>query len=267
MKTVEVIAGIEGNRAPVLAAARELNLPVMVSANSLWLQSGRFSRSWKALQGLRVHLDSGGFVAMKRYGGFRFSVADYIQLAADMRPAWFAQMDECCEPEIAADRAEVFRRIDRTAANLRECQEHARSLGAAAPLIVLQGWKPADYASGPAFDDPRFQWPGLVGVGSVCRRHLHGADGLLSVIAKLDAKLPGHVRFHLFGVKSQAVQALRWHPRIASTDSMAWSVTARRAAHKAGTSCNGEARAAALREWVAKQRTQAGPNTEEPELF
>lgn len=260
----EIIAGIEGNRRPVLREVRAHGVPVMVSANSLWNdEAQKFSRAWRALHGLRVHLDSGGFVAMKRYGRFRFSVEQYAQLAAEMSPQWWAQMDLCCEPEVAADRAEVFRRIDATAANLRECRAQAIQAGAKQPLIVLQGWQPSDYTSGPAFDDPGFQWPEIVGVGSVCRRSLHGSAGLLAVLRALDARLPGHVRVHLFGVKSQAVEKLRWHPRIASVDSMAWSYAARQDCRKAGTSCDGEARAKAFVDWVLKQRAAAQPQADE----
>lgn len=258
---IEIIAGIEGNRAPVLREARALNVPVMLSANSIFdPRSGKFSRSWRKLDGLRVHLDSGGFVAMKRYGRFRFTPEQYIELAAQMRPQWWAQMDLCCEPEIAGDRSEVFRRIDATAANLRLCQSLAGTQGAKAPLIVLQGWHPGDYTSGPAFDDPAFPWPSLVGVGSVCRRSLHGSAGLVAVLKALDAKLPSHVRLHLFGVKSQAVGALSWHPRIASVDSMAHSYAARVAAREARTSCDGETRAHALSTWVQRQRDAAAPS-------
>lgn len=265
---MKIIAGIEGNRAPMLRLARELSAPVLVSANSLWSdRRQKFSGAWQKLAGLAVHLDSGGFVAMAKYGRYRFSVEAYAQLAAEMRPQWWAQMDLCCEPEIASDRAEVCRRIDATAANLRACQSEATRRGATQPLIVLQGWKPADYVSGPAFDDPAFNWPDVVGIGSVCRRDIHGADGLNAVVAKLDARLPGHVRFHLFGVKSQAAQLLRAHPRIASVDSMAHSSRARWIARETGESCNGELRARTMGEWIERQRARTDTSNETPDLF
>lgn len=257
---IEIIAGIEGNRSPLIREARERRIPVMVSANSYWNpKRDRFSPSWRVLEGLRVHLDSGGFVAMKRYGGFRFTPEQYITLAAQMSPVWWAQMDHCCEPEVAGDRSEVFRRIDKTAGNLRECRSLASELGASAPLMVLQGWKPSDYVSGPAFDDTAFEWPDLIGVGSVCRRSLDGPDGLVAVLRKLDAVLPAHVRFHLFGVKSQAIEKLHWHPRIASVDSMAHSYGARVVCREAKIPCTGEHRAASLVEWTTRQREAAAP--------
>lgn len=260
---MEIIAGIEGNRAPVIAEALRLGAPVMLSANSFWNEeAGRFSPSWKKCAALRIHLDSGGYVAMKKYGRFRFGVEDYCRLAAEMRPEWFAQMDLCCEPDVASNRSEVFRRIEKTAENLRECRAVAAEVGAQAPLIVLQGWKPQDYVSGPAFDDPNFEWPAVVGVGSVCRRHLHGPDGLLAVIGRLDAKLPPHVRLHLFGVKSQGAELLRHHPRIASVDSMAHSYGARVEAREEKKPCNNRLRAEHFTAWVERQRARTGGGNE-----
>lgn len=245
-----------------------MHAPVMVSANSIWNPAaGRFSNAWRKLAGLDVHLDSGGFVAMKRYGGFRFSPEEYVNLAAEMKPAWWAQMDLCCEPEVASDRAEVFRRIDQSAANLRECRAIAEEAGAAPPLIVLQGWMPDDYVSGPAFDDPDFVWPDVVGIGSVCRRSLHGEDGILAVMEKLDERLPEHVKFHLFGVKSQAAEALRAHPRIESVDSMAWSVRARVIAREAEVPCDNEHRAEVMAAWLKAQRELCRERHEQIPLF
>lgn len=261
---LKIIVGVEGNRKPVLRRARALHAPVMASANSLWdPRAGKFSPAWKELRGLEVHLDSGGFVAMKRYGGFRFSAEQYAGLAAEMKPRWWAQMDQCCEPEVAGDRSEVLRRIDRTAANLMECRALARDVGAEAPLMVLQGWKPEDYVSGPAFDDPAFEWPEVIGVGSVCRRDLHGPCGLIAVLKRIDETLPPHVRLHLFGVKGAAAVALRSHPRVESVDSMAWSARARVVAREAGKPCDNALRAEFMEKWLVRHREAVRPRCEE----
>lgn len=265
---MKIIAGIEGNRGPVIATAQANGIPVMLSANSYWNDARkRFSGSWRKCAGLKLHLDSGGFVAMVRYGGYRFNAEQYAELASQMRPEWWAQMDLCCEPEVAANRQEVFRRIDQTARNLMECRKAATEAGATPPMIVLQGWNPDDYVTGPAFDDPDFEWPDLIGIGSVCRRSLHGPSGLRAVIGKLDAKLPTHVRFHLFGVKSQGAEMLRNHPRIASVDSMAWSVGARREAREEQKPCNNDLRAEHLGKWVSKQLSRISTATTTPDLF
>ena len=264
---MKVIVGIESNRRVVNDAAVRLNAPVMVSANSLWDdKKSKFKYAWLLKYGFKIHLDSGGFVAMKRYGGFRFSVEQYATLAMNLSPEWWAQMDQCCEPEVAANRAEVFRRIDATAKNLHECRRAASEVGATPPMMVLQGWKPSDYVTGPAFDDPRFEWPNLVGVGSVCRRHLSGEDGLFAVIGRLDATLPPHVRLHLFGVKSTGAAMLKDHHRVESCDSMAWAASARQHSRKASNEigervpCTNQVRADFMESWTLKQRAAIKPS-------
>ena len=249
--------GIDGSKPHSLTAAKAINAPVLVSANSFWNHASRTWRAaWRKFSGFDVALDSGGFVAMHLYGGYRWTVQEYVSLAKLMEPTWWAQMDFCCEPEIAGNRAAVSARIDKTAASLRECQFTATELQVKPPLVVLQGWKPDDYVHGPAFDDPNFIWPDLVGVGSVCRRAIHGADGLLAVIGKLDACLPCHVRLHLFGVKGPALTLLRDHPRFASMDSMAWNMASRWECYKSGASTNNELRDRHLIEWHGRQQSR-----------
>lgn len=247
--------GIDGTKTGTLAAARAAGAPVLVSANSLWNNARRTWRpAYRKFATFDTALDSGGFVAMQRYGGYRWSVEEYVALAKLMRPTWWAQMDFCCEPEIAADASAVAKRIDATATSLQACQRTAREHSAPPPLIVLQGWKPDDYVRGPAFDDPAFTWPPLVGVGSVCRRHLHGSDGLLAVIGKLDAHLPAHVKLHLFGVKGAALSLLADHPRFASMDSMAWNMAARWDARHTGAPCDLPLQQRHLTDWHTRQQ-------------
>jgi hypothetical protein len=190
-----------------------------------------------------------------RAGANRYWREPYLALAKILAPTWYAQMDFCCEPEIAADRGAVYARIDRTAAGLAECQEIAQRLGMPAPMPVLQGWEPADYCQGPIYD-PGFVWPALVGVGSVCRRDIHGPSGILAVMGALAAAVPAHVRFHLFGVKSGVLRRLEqiWPGRVASIDSMAWSYRARRIAQERQVSCNGELRAEVMGAWYERQK-------------
>lgn len=173
---------------------------------------------------------------------------------------WWSSMDYCCEQEIAQDRAEVERRITLTVSTygevLRELNrwrdDGAYGLDVPDPMPVLQGRRAEDYlrcakelaAVIDEADPCRCPWgdldcpaqlhrdrpglPALVGLGSVCRRHLHGDEGLLTLLPALDAELPAHVRLHLFGVKGAALLALRpWWGRIASADSMAWDSAAR----------------------------------------
>jgi hypothetical protein len=118
-------------------------------------------------------------------------------------------------------------------------------------MPVLQGWRPDDYLQ-------CFDWmlalplPDLLGIGSVCRRDLSGADGLMAVLAKLDARLPPNKKFHLFGVKGAAVGKLAGHPRIHSIDSMAWDAAARR--EKGQQSCTVDYRISHMRRWYLANR-------------
>lgn len=208
-------------------ALRLVGAAALVSANSLWRPDGKFRVLKRDAFGghADVALDSSGFVAMMLYGGYRWTVDQYVALAASRPWAWWASMDFCCEPEIAKDREEVARRISMTVEHLRLCRDAAERHGAAAPMPVLQGRAPDDYERCAAAIG---NLPALVGLGSVCRRNLQGDDGIAAVLSRLDSRLPPHVRLHLFGVKGSAIEALVGHPRVASVDSMAWDYQCRR---------------------------------------
>ncbi len=251
---MKIRVGMEGGRKPVLARARAIGAPILVSANSLWNNERKRFYGWKAYDGFDLALDSGGFVAMKIYGGYRWTIRDYVGLAGMMRPTWWAQMDFCCEPEIAADSAAVWQRIGMTVDHLQECQRVADGEGVTMPLPVLQGWHPDDYCRGPIYEED-FRWPSLVGVGSVCRRQVYGPSGVLAVVERLHEALPSKVKLHLFGVKSQAFeQVVKYFPeRVSSMDSMAWNMRCRIVAREEKVSCDGNLRAKYMEEWYRKQ--------------
>jgi hypothetical protein len=238
------------------AVARGIGAPILVSANAFW-KRGRFGLPTPAVfGGADVALDSAGFVAMLRYWGYRWTLGDYVDLAARVRPTWWAAPDYCCEPEIAADRAEVTERVTRTAFKLDWCRQVAADRGVAAPMPVLQGWFPDDYAR---CADLIGELPELVGIGSVCRRPLGGDAGVIRVVQALSDRLPAHVRFHLFGVKGSAIAALAGHPRIHSVDSAAWDFAARRERQRNGQASNTIAyRAGYMRDWYQGQRLALG---------
>ncbi len=219
------------------AAARQRGYPVLFSANAFArtfagsherageFQGFRVPRPGQ-LDGLDAALDSAGFVAAARYGDYRWTVSDYYDLVGAFPWAWHAAMDFCCEPEIAADRPLRLLRIAATAVMLMRCTAEAERRGLPAPMPVLQGWTPAEYALCAEWL-PLARWPSLVGLGSVCRRPVHGPTGILAILEAVDALLPEHVRLHLFGVKGEALAVLAKHPRVASADSMAWDMQAR----------------------------------------
>ncbi|PTT78681.1 hypothetical protein DBR42_22940 [Pelomonas sp. HMWF004] len=232
-----VRVGIPLTGGSLVAAARERGYPVLFSANAFAKVYGKtheragdfrgFSFPDLAqFDGLNAALDSAGFVAAVKYGDYRWTVSEYYDLVASYPWAFHAAMDYCCEPEIAGDRPLRLLRMAGTAQLLAQCREEARSRGLPMPMPVIQGYRPDEYAMCAEWL-PVDEWPELVGIGSVCRRHVHGPNGILSILEALDSVLPPHVRCHLFGVKSSALALLANHPRVASVDSQAWDMQAR----------------------------------------
>jgi len=254
-------------RGPILERARALGCPVLLSANafSRWRTAPGGWREWLGwdlrdlanLAGIPAHLDSAGFVAMMKYRGWEWSVEKYIQLAAAYPWQWFAAMDLCCEPEIADKRDQVRDRIAGTIALFNECRRDAQRAGIADRLLpVMQGQHPDDYIY--CMDRfPVAAWPSLIGVGSMCRRPVNGAASLLAVVDAIDRALgTDPVKLHLFGVKTTGAEALRGHPRVATTDSQAYGSAARWDAVKAGISKTDDFVAQVMGEWHQRQENR-----------
>lgn len=281
---MQMFCGVPTTQQSLLNVARTLNAPILVSANAFW-KNGAF-RGYLPLTDMEVPLalDCGGFVSMRKYGGYRWTVGDYLEFAVTLRPVWWTSMDWCCEKEVAADRQEVRNRIRKTVVTLAETlaavitwNQNLPGLAATAPMPVIQGWHPHDYLYCTelmqkfVLNDPycalalnqspgQAEWPALVGVGSVCRRPIHGRDGLMRVIETLEAALPHHVQFHLFGVKSQAIKLLKDRPRIASADSMAWNQAIRWQSFKTRTPKTREMISSGMSNWVLKQQKISKPS-------
>jgi hypothetical protein len=244
----------------MLAFAKLHGYPVLLSANAF---ARRYPRSHPkalafkdfrmpptaSLQGLDAALDSSGFVAATRYPEYPWPVAEYVDLAAAHPWTWWAAMDYCCEPELARDREQRSLRIAATLSLYLQCAREAERRGLCPPLPVLQGWTSSEFLYCPDHL-PVGPWPALVGVGSMCRRHVHGRHGVLEVVEALDRVLPPHTKLHLFGVSRAALTTLANHPRVTSTDSMAWDAHARRARPTGRTT---EFRLECMRNWAAIQ--------------
>lgn len=257
-------------------------IPVLVSAGRLWdAKRCRFRAPglpvWAQSD---VALDSAGFVALVHHGGYPWTVDEYVEMVVTHRGiiggegglpspwAWWSQMDLCCEPEIARDRAEVLARVQGTAALLRECREAVEGwreegdTDTTDPMPILQGWRPEDYrrSADLAGEVLGGEWPDLVGVGSVCRRQLTGPDGLFAVVEALDAVLPAGVGLHFFGVKGEALPRLSTYHRVASVDSMAWDYHARKDARARGGAASVVKRGQILvRWWHNQERARRAP--------
>ncbi|MBA4751450.1 MAG: hypothetical protein H2055_04370 [Sphingopyxis sp.] len=241
--SIEIIVGLPHlSEGPLLKRARAMGVPVLISANSLSRWKPRDGwREWAGwrlgtlanARGLRsLDLDSGGFSAMVRYNCIPWSVDDYMALAASFPFRRFASLDYCTEAAIAADREEVLDRIARTVRLNIECHTRAVDHGIISAFMpVIQGRLPEDYLR--TLDGiAHLLRPGMViGVGSTCRRPIHGREGLIAVYDCLDRNLPSWVRLHGFGNKGRALSYLAaFGDRIASIDSSAYGVSARQEA-------------------------------------
>jgi len=270
---IEIILGLPHLRqGPILRRALMLKTPVLVSASALarWrrIDGCRRWAGWDFAQlrnlptSVETILDCGGFTSHMIYGGFPWSIENYIALAAAHPFRQFASFDYPCEAEIAADDAAVKERISRTIGANREIRRRAEDAGIGDRFMsVLQGRSPSDYER----CADALAWsviPGrTIGVGSMCRREVRGPEGLIAVIEHLDRILPVGVRLHCFGVKGSALPFLRpFEQRIASIDSQAYGIAARHDALRRCVSKTDGLVAEHMTRWFLRQRRAAcGP--------
>lgn len=268
--TIEVILGLPHLAdGALLATARRLQAPVLISANCL--SRWRKTDGWRDWSGWRtgtlananglasLDLDSAGYTMMVRYGGLPWSVADYMALASSWPFRRVSSIDYCCEEGVAADREEVLDRISRTVATNRECFTRAGDLGIRDRFMpVLQGRTPDDYARCLDAIEGMILPGTVVGVGSMCRRPIHGPEGLVAVAERLARILPIGTRLHAFGVKGDALPYLapfaRW---IASIDSQAFGVAARQDALRRGVRKTDRLVATHMERWYRRQCSRA----------
>lgn len=283
---IEVVVGLPHLReGPLIARARAMQVPVLVSANCLSRWSKRRGRrewtGWR-LGGLRnttglksIDLDSAGFVVASHYGGFPWTIDDYVDLCASHPWRRFASADYCTEAEIASDREEVLDRISRTIRANLDTFVRARDAGIADRLMpVIQGRRPSDYERCAEALGALLPPGTVVGVGSMCRREVGGPEGVIAVFEHLDRVLPGGVLLHGFGVKGTALPSLRGlEHRITSVDSQAYGIRARRDAQRRGISKSESFVADHMERWMgrqldrARQRPATPPSTEPVELL
>ena len=177
-------------------------------------------------------LDSGGFTELSMFGEWRVSAMDYAaeidRYAADIGGLeWAAPQDWMCEPTIRAKtRSSVLDHQERTIASVLEL----RSRTAANVIPVLQGWSVRDYLHhADLYERAGFDLRAepTVGVGTVCRRQ-STTEGIAIITALADRGFA----LHGFGIKIGGVK--RAGHALKSSDSMAWSYSARRAGRQEG---------------------------------
>jgi len=236
-------------------------LPLMFSANAFAkyrdgsFRGFRLNAASAIPPNVDAALDSAGFTAAAHYGDYRFSVSAYLDLVATRDWAFWSAMDYCVEPAIAQDASMRRLRIDATIARYWECADKAATRKLKPPLPVIQGLMFDEYARCAEQMGISSATP-LVGIGSVCRRHLYGPDGVLAVVSSLDTVLPKACKLHLFGLKGAGtlgVLVSLFPHRIGSTDSMAYNMAVRRS-RPVGR--DQEMRAMAMIDWHRRESDQ-----------
>ncbi|MGH8159265.1 MAG: DUF7221 family queuine tRNA-ribosyltransferase-like protein [Rhodanobacter sp.] len=281
--------GVPHGQGRLAAGANDGDRPLMVSAAAFWDGNrGYFRDAFGPLSDGDIALDSAGFTAVANWqakgtqagmaGVYPWTAQQYVDLAESLNPRFWSQPDLCCEPAVAADPAERRRRIDVTASLLGDALDAVVARWSAGPstlrpcVPVLQGYTVDEYRR--SLDLMQEQWaryslffdpPILVGVGSVCRRDLHHPEhGLYAIVEGLAPHLPPQMRLHMFGVKGAATRRLFEMPEVASADSMAWDVAARRKAHKERRSNSIARRLEELQAW--ESRHEASTETKQQRL-
>lgn len=266
----------------------------MVSASAFWnpVRAQFVIPEASDLYELDWALDSAGFTAMLQWarkgtqpgiaGIYPWTLSQYITLASMTSPSWWSQVDFCVENEIAGNQSDVDYRVNATAtlleATLRFMYEWQNELAKSCsstvvanllkpPVPILQGYSVGDYLR--CLDMMSAVWdrwtpwlaaPKLIGLGSVCRRHLHHPQhGLFPILMGLEGNLPTGSRLHLFGVKGTCLEEIKHLPWIASTDSMSWDFSSRVKARQARCSNTIQHRSTEMSRWMTAAAKRIAP--------
>jgi hypothetical protein len=171
-----------------------------------------------------VAADSGGFVASRIWGEYRYSLEQYVQWLSTFSPVFAATMDYCCEPELEVVTRE---RQEKTTRNAWLAFKTYQSLPFAW-VPTIQGWLPSDYRRHAQellpliremqafYAETSSFW--RVGVGTLCRRN--DVTMIEAILNEVRAVLPG-VPLHLWGIKLDALRGVDLS-QVVSTDSAVW---------------------------------------------
>lgn len=187
----------------------------------------------------RWALDSGGFTELKKHGAWTVTPEDYVAFVRRCRDelgnlAWASPQDWMCEPWIIEGGEHKGQHYAGTGLSVAEHQalttENFLLLRGMAPDLpfvpVLQGWKLSDYhahADAYAAAGVDLTAEPIIGVGSVCRRESTGeATAIFESLAERG------LRLHGFGVKTAGLAM--YADSLGSSDSLAWSLNARKLA-------------------------------------
>lgn len=183
-------------------------------------------------------LDSGGFTELKDYGTWTVTPEDYAARVRQYRDRigrmlWCAPQDWMCEPIVINGGTLAGQRFVGTHLSVTEHQHrtvdnllHLRAIAPDLPWApVIQGFTREEYLACTdlyAAAGIDLTAEPVVGLGSVCRRQ--DTVEAHQIINALHAR--GITRLHGFGVKTLGLA--RYGHLLLSSDSMAWSMDARK---------------------------------------
>jgi len=199
------------NQHPLFVSVRRINgYKTLKQANTAWC------------------LDSGGFTELSMFDEWRTTPQEYVDSIERIVEqigslVWASPQDWMCEPHMVKKTGKTVEQHQHlTCENFCILQDLKPS---ARIVPVLQGWEPSDYFK--HFDLYRSYGVDLiehetVGMGSFCRRA--NVNGVRELVVEMKRR---GVDMHGFGLKTDGLRLFRNH--LQSSDSMAWSFTARAA--------------------------------------
>ena len=189
----------------------------------------RLGRRRKPLGCEELLLDSHAFERLKLTGRYITSTRRYareVERIAGLVPAITAVTEDyMCEPWIVA-KTGLSVHIHQVLTTKRYDAIRRHLDPAIALMPVVQGYTPREYVRHLAMYGDRLERGAWVGVGSVCKRNTDPT----AIVAVLEAiaGLRPDLRLHGFGVKLTALRDRRVRHLLATADSMAWSMNARK---------------------------------------
>lgn len=191
-----------------------------ISVNRLWDRRSHFRvNNWI--------MDSGAFTEITTHGHYRNEPVIYAREIDRWQSCGNLELsvaqDYMCEPFVTALTGLTVRDHQRLTVERYVALREATN----APLMpVLQGFKPSEYLDCLAMYKDLLPIGARVGVGSVCKRNNHPA--VIEYILRLIMKERPDLRLHGFGLKLTALHRPEIRRLLFSSDSMAWSLNARK---------------------------------------
>ena len=171
-------------------------------------------KPWKI--DIPVMLDSGAYSVILKYGKYPYIPEEYAEGISRWHPYIAWTMDYPCEPSVREkgnyDPIQAQEMTNQNQIRLLDLNVNTQ--------MVVQGWEIQDYLE----NIDRIKEGGLMterlGIGSICRRG-HDRE-ILSIIKAIHNSVPGWVRLHGFGVKTNILRT-EGKFLLYSADSMSWA--------------------------------------------